>query len=192
MKPVFAHKIGELAVTIRIYADMEKSLWPIVAVLIVPLLAIGAEAVPRPAPPESLEEVEVTGHANKLIVIRDRIHLLEDKFNDGYNKANTDHQYDVSCVSEVPLGTHIPTRFCQPVFAARAKEDEAKDWLQGHSGPPASLVILMKAKDYQKNMIAVVQKHPELLELLKERKALIARLEEVRNEKFKGKTIVWD
>jgi hypothetical protein len=170
---------------------MKKKLWPIVFSF-VPLIASGVDVLPTPAPPESLEEVEITGRANRLSVMRDRINMLEDKFNDGYNKVNTDHQYDVNCVWETHTGTHIPTRLCQPVFAARAKEEEARDWLEGHPGPPAQMVILAKTKDYQKNMIAVVQKHPDLLALVKERNALVKHLEDVRREKLKRKFIVWD
>jgi len=41
-------------------------------------------------------------------------------------------------------------------------------------------VILLRTPEYQKHVISVVAKHPELLELLRERNALAERYEAAR------------
>jgi hypothetical protein len=43
-----------------------------------------------------------------------------------------------------------------------------------------------------KNMVDMVKKHSELLELIKERDALARRSEDARRQELEGKIFVWD
>jgi hypothetical protein len=54
------------------------------------------------------------------------------------------------------------------------------------------MMIRMNTPGYQKNMVALVSQHPQLLEILKERSALVERYEVVRKRKSAEKTFAWD
>jgi hypothetical protein len=47
-------------------------------------------------------------------------------------------------------------------------------------------------RDYQQHMVDLVSEHPELLEILKERRALAEHYQRVRKQKLEGTTFVWD
>ena len=153
------------------------------AVLCGPLASAEESTVP---------EVEINAQREKLTVMRAEMVKLEDQFYSEYNKLNTDHQFDVFCDREAATGTLIKTRVCRPVFVSRATEDEAQALLRGDPVPPASMVILTKETDYEKNMLDVINNHPQLRRLVRERETLGKRYEAVRKKKLKGRIFVFE
>jgi hypothetical protein len=78
------------------------------------------------------------------------------------------------------------------VYLAKAQEEEARAWLLGYSAPSAEMVAQMRRDDYRKNLIEAVTKHPELLQLLRERYVMAQQYQKDRREKFKGRWILWE
>jgi hypothetical protein len=167
-----------------------------------------------------LDEVDVFGRDGRLSKMRGRLSELEDRFNEKYNKLNTDHQFDVNCSLTLKYNSRIGTRTCQAAFVESAyrayyfcdRESSVVPQLepadnQGLSSrfstveltackaeqmTSAMATIMQKLPTYQKNMIEVVRKNPELLALLEERNEVARRLEAVRKRKFEEKFALWD
>jgi hypothetical protein len=149
-----------------------------------------------------MDEVEITGSYEKLSVMRKEYEKVEDQFYEEYNELNTNPQYEVSCSEgeshNARLAFSTGGRNCVPRFVNDAQRDEAMGFLGdafggGHPTMTAALIIRQKTPDYQKNMVALVNKNPKLLELLMKRSALAQRYEVVRKKKFAGgKVFVWD
>ncbi|MEJ1964919.1 MAG: STN domain-containing protein [Gammaproteobacteria bacterium] len=139
------------------------------------------------SPEELIPEVEIEAERATLSALRAELEKLEDQFYTQYNRLNSDHQYDVTCRTGIPTGSHVERRICRPVFVVQASEDASR----GRT-PQPGLVLQGKTPEYQKNMVDLVAKHPELLELVKERNALAERYEASRKQKLNGKIAVWD
>ena len=136
-----------------------------------------------------IDEITITGRYEKLSAIKKEYEQLEDRFYDEYNKANTDHQWDIHCAQEAPLGTRLQARTCTPVFIERVLREIS---MGERLGDPWVYIQARKA-DYQKNMADQVKKNPKLLELLMKRNAAAQRYAEVRKKKFSaGRIFVWD
>jgi hypothetical protein len=133
---------------------------------------------------QALEEVTVVGKRNPFPALRKEMVRLEDQFYERFNALNTDDQYDVHCALEAPLGTRISRRVCRAVFVERANEDEAQAFLRGEMGPPASLTILAKSPDYEKAVLALIKKHPELRRTIAKYNATKARYDKLHKERF--------
>jgi hypothetical protein len=141
---------------------------------------------PKPAPEASaapdapIAEVEITAERAELSEMRAEIARLENQFYVGYNQANTDRRYDiVLCRALKITGTHVDRRLCQPAALVAAPPkvpflafpvaiDEASVSIRTPTDPE-------ELRAYQRNMVAVVREHPELLELVKQRNALVER-----------------
>jgi hypothetical protein len=141
-----------------------------------------------------VDEVVVQGRYERLSAMRMEYEKLEDKFYDEYNKLNTDHQWDVNCRREAPIGTLLKRRVCTPVFVSRIEGDFYANVLQGHAdGGSVWTWVQPKREAFKKNMVDAVNKTPKLLELLMKRNAAQLRYEELRRKKFEGgKIFVWD
>lgn len=152
-------------------------------------------AAQEPASPQSMgpiEEVEVTAEREKLREMRAKLIEAEDRFYELYNKLNTDDQFDVVCSMEKRTGTNISARVCRPVFVNDATEEEAKAFLAGYFVPPAQMVIADKYPQFEKHMLAVINKQPELRKLIREHEKLQQRYEKERKERFKGRKILFE
>lgn len=142
----------------------------------------------------AVDEVIVHGRYEQLSAMRKEYEQLEDKFYDEYNKLNTDHQWDVNCGREAPVGTRISGRVCTPVFVETIERDFYAGTLQGRATTGSVWIwIQPKREGFKKNMVDTVNKNPKLLELLMKRNAAQQRYEEARKKKFaRGKIFVWD
>jgi hypothetical protein len=135
----------------------------------------------------AIDEVIVQGRYKRLSAMRKEYEELEDKFYDEYNKLNTDHQWDVNCSREAPLGTRLERRVCTPVFVDKVEHDFYANALQGHGdGGSVWVWIQPKREAFKKNMVSAVNTNPQLLELLMKRNAVQQRYEELRRKKFAG------
>jgi hypothetical protein len=139
------------------------------------------------APDGPIAEVEITAERAGLTQLRAEIGRLERQFYSEYNRANTDRRYDVIlCFSITMTGSHVERRNCRPAGAGLT----IVPWMGD-----APIVIQTptdprELRAYQKNMVEVVRKHPELLELMRQRNQLVERyraaLQERENRDFFG------
>ena len=133
---------------------------------------------------EEMDEVTVNGKS--LAQMRMDVTKAEDAFYDALNKLNPNHDYDVHCQMEAPLGTRLKQRVCRVKYYEDAQAEEAQALLDGHTAPPADLVLMTRSDDMRKATVAVVAAHPELLRLLQKRNDLEKKYEATRKERFKG------
>jgi hypothetical protein len=145
-----------------------------------------AAASPMSPGTEPLAEVEITGTRARLREMREEIVRLEDKFYQRFNELNTDDQYDVHCNMEQPTGTLLKYRVCRPEFVSTATSEEAKGFLGGYSVAPANMVIMAKYPDFEKQALSVINKDRGLRSLIRERDAVEARYENLRQLEFGG------
>lgn len=166
---------------------MTKSAIMVLVVLVV-LGSAGTAAASPPdprSPSDTTDEVIVNAQREKLSVLRAQVVMLEDQIYSEYNKLNPDHQYDVTCITDVPTNSLLRNRQCLPEYARRALHDAAQSLLPfGYPARPASMVILEKHKDFQKNYRTVINTHAELLKLDREYGELVKHYEAVRKQKF--------
>jgi hypothetical protein len=135
----------------------------------------------------SIDEITIRGRYEKLSAMKKEYQQLENQFYKEYNQLNTDHQWDINCDMQAPIGSHFQTRTCTPVFVDRAMYDAT--W----GGGSSYAVIHSKIPTYQENMRQQVAKNPRLRELLMKCSAAAKRYESVRKEKFGGgRLFVWD
>ena len=137
-------------------------------------------------------EVIIKGHKEKLSQLEAEVIKAQDAFYDAFNRANTVKEYETRCDMEMPVGSHIRRRVCNPEFVHRATQDEAMAALGLGVARPGSMVIIGKMPAYHKYVHDLVRQNPRLREKLGTYYALSQRYEAVRKEKFKGKWIVWD
>jgi hypothetical protein len=136
-----------------------------------------------------IDEVTITGRYEKLSASKKEYEQLEDNFYDEYNKANTDHQWDIHCAQEAAFGTRFQVRTCTPVYVDTILHDIAAVY----RGNSPWVYIQARKAEYQENMTEQVRKNPKLLELLMKRNAAEQRYAELRKKKFSGgRVFVWD
>jgi len=145
-----------------------------------------APAPTIPAVPAPLGEVEVIAQREKLETLREELARLDEKFYAAYNGFNTNPQYNIVCTTERRRGRRGAQRICEPAFVKDATRDAEAARVADPCAPSAKPVVLSKTADYQTNVIDVVEKHPQLVELLKERHELAQRYQALRNESRPG------
>jgi hypothetical protein len=178
-------------------------------------MMISAAAEPADSPLQSgtrnsgltpRQQVEVNARRAKLSVMRAEMATLEDRFYTEYNRLNADHQWDVFCDLEAPTGSHIKLRVCRPRFVDDAmalaatlgggrivtsgRTAESGQYTADRETPIT--LILRKWPSYEKNMLSLINRNPQLRRMADERETLGKRYEAARRQKFKGKIIVLD
>jgi hypothetical protein len=155
----------------------------VAAVPWVPLPGPKPESAPGAAPDAPIAEVEITAERANLAEMRAAIERLEQQFYARYNRANTNHRYDVIlCRSLSITGSHLDRRLCEPASIVSGPRSQI-GWLSYWGPVPVDDARLSietprdpaELRAYQQNMVEVVRKHPELLDLVKERNALVER-----------------
>jgi hypothetical protein len=140
------------------------------------------QAVPRErsrATAPALPEVAVSAERDALAAMRAKVAKLEEEFFAEYNRLNTADQFDISCHQEVSSDGRVPLRVCKPAFV---------DELQGAGGSEANAcsdescqanllvtpipTILAKSRDYEKNVLKLINTYPQLSRIVREREAL--------------------
>jgi hypothetical protein len=155
-----------------------------------------------PAPREQLlDEARVEATRTQLRQMRLQMVAVENRFYDQYNALNGNDNYDIHCAEETTAGTRLRNRHCRPVFEAKAVETESTDYFimlqnttnagapvpAGSIGPPMPAIMAIEAQrpDFRKNMIEITTRHPQLLNLLKERDKLARRYNTARRKAAK-------
>jgi hypothetical protein len=155
---------------------------------------------------DTLDEVIISAHKEKLSALRKDIEKTEDRFIEAYNKINTVPEYQIRCRREVHTGTNISVRECKPKFVESATEEEAREYQLGVAtlgglgmSPPGVLtsvpsesIIAEKVPGYQKHLLEVINKNSKLRKLIHEQEALEKHYQELRNQKFNGHWFVRD
>jgi hypothetical protein len=147
-----------------------------------------AAPAPSQAPPvvaAPMDEVEVIAQRAKLNAMREELQRLEEQFYAEYNKFNSNPQYDIVCTTGTRRGSRI-MQPCEPAFVKEATRDAKSARLDDRCAPPAMRAVLAKTPDHQKNMMDVVERHPELRALLKERHELAQRYEALQRASLTG------
>jgi hypothetical protein len=168
------------------------------ACFLIPSFALGAmvvqpaphSAAARAAATEELDEFVVQG--KKLYQMRKDIIDAEKLFISAYNELNTDKDFDLSCSMYTPTGTHISSFVCKPAFFARAQEDEASNAIGGYFALDAQIVWLERQDEYRKHALAVINSHPELLRLIRNREKLEEIFYKSRQERMKGRLVLFE
>jgi hypothetical protein len=165
------------------------------AILGLVALALGVAPVRAASPvavndATELPEVQVMG--KRLYQMRQDIIRAEDQFFARFNELNTDDDFDVHCTMEAPTGTRLKQRVCRVQFYEKAQAEEAQALLRGEFAPPADLVAVERSAEYEKKALAVINAHPELLKLVREREALEKRYIATRKARFKGRWILFE
>ena len=103
---------------------------------------------------DAIDEIVVYGEPT-LRLLRDEVWLAEDNFYELFNSLNKGRQFDVTCFHRRPLGSQIARRVCEANFVKN-----------GQYGVPHWAFVRHKTKQMQQEMVALVDKHPELQEAL--------------------------
>jgi len=163
---------------------------------------------------ESVDEVVVKGTRGKqLTEMMKQMVTLEDDFYARYNELNTEDKFDTTCDNETRAGSKFRRRYCKAVFERDAIETEAKavalNYLKstipkgtdGSDGPgdgsprtvnvvpadvvePAMMDIQALRKAYRENMIAVVSRDPQLIDMVRRRAEMEKKYDELRRQAF--------
>ena len=173
---------------------------PLLCLLIAPLSPVAAATVP-PGQEESLDEVVVEATRTKLAQMRQQMVQLEDRFFERFNELNTIDDFDTHCYMEARVGTRFERRYCRAVYESKAFRVEGQEYLKQLASitdptpkawaPPDPVIMAIEArrKDYQKNMLEVTSRHPELVELARERYEMGKRYEDTRRKVFGKKPL---
>jgi hypothetical protein len=137
-----------------------------------------------------LPEVQVVG--KRLYQMRKDIINAENKFFAKFNELNKNDEFDIHCVMNAETGTHLKKRLCRVQFYEDAQRQEAQARFGGPPAPSAELVALERGPEYKKAALTIINAHPELLRLVKERDALEKKYDATRKQRFKGRWILFE
>ena len=149
---------------------------------VLPADAVGANSANLESG-NQLDELVIEG--KRLYQLRKEIVEAEDRFFKLYNALNTDDDFDVHCAREASLGSRITQRVCRADFYAAAETEYAVAMFQGYYAPPPELVALQRRDEYRAKALALINRHPDLLRLLRRRDDLERAYIKTRKERFK-------
>ena len=142
------------------------------------------------APDAPLAEVEITAERARLSEMHAQILRLESQFYARYNQVNPQHQYDVIlCRSVKYTGSHVDRKSCGPAagFVIVPQHLEPLPGLGDQSFIVRTPTDPEQLRAYQQNMVEVVRKHPELLDLIKARSELVERYQAAQEQEIAGR-----
>jgi hypothetical protein len=166
------------------------------------LAAHCAQAASSGVGQSDLDEVLVRAQRVQLPEMRKEMVELEDRFYARYDELNRQDDFDIHCFREARTGTRMIKRTCRAAYEEDAVQTEGREeveyrqYLQdaqrhgyllvpGTMPEPAMMAILARLDEFRANMRSVVNRDPQLLELLRERAELAKRYEAVRRRIFK-------
>lgn len=135
------------------------------------VLAAFAFAQLASAAEEPVPELSIKSQRERLHTMQAELYKLEDVFFDQYNKVNDAYNYKVRCGWEQEQGHRFHQ--CRPAFQTWAERDSAVDFMTngGFIVSPYNTVAI-RQRDYQKHLVQVVEKNPDLLKVLQQRAEL--------------------
>ena len=134
-----------------------------------------------------VDEVVVEATRATLVKLAKEVRLAEVRFYERYNQLNTVRDYAVNCSEEATTGTRFTLGYCRPVFQSKSTGAEGQSFAQivgqvgatGTPSAPASMTIAAARPGFQKNMIEVTRKNPDLTQLLNEYGERLKQYEDV-------------
>jgi hypothetical protein len=151
-----------------------------------------------PVPGENsmeLEEVEVIG--KKLYQLQRELVEAQDRFYALYNELNTNDDFDIHCLMEARTGALIRKRECRLEFLMEASAKEAQDFYlsitgsaMGSAAISSQMLWLHRQDEYRRNIRAVLEANPQLLELAADWLQRQGQYEKARKERLKGRLIL--
>jgi hypothetical protein len=160
---------------------------------------------------DRLSEVEIRAEREKLWRMRAEMRTLEDQFFEQYNAINTADELDIRCNLEPGQRIRFgdTRRICQPAFGEKAATlcsgggggGSADAGLLGLGGSlagsavgPACWPLFMhqtsKWAAYEKHMLELINRYPQLRKIVSDREALQKRYDEVRQGMLKGRLFI--
>lgn len=174
------------------------------------LLTLSVALVVAPAYPATeidsgadreLDEVTVQSQS-ELHALRRAMVAAEDQFYSQYNAFNTVPAYEIACKSEAPTGSRLNRRKCLAAYEVEAIREEGfegfkirqqvidlgqKAFMPASPPLPAAVKIEANRPAFQRHIKDTIYRNPELIQLLEDRDAAIARFREARRELYSGK-----
>jgi len=146
-----------------------------------------APYAPMAADQAPVDEVVVEATRATLVKLAKEVRLAEVRFYERYNQLNTVRDYAVNCSEEATTGTRFTLGYCRPVFQSKSTGTEGQSFAQivgqvgatGTPSAPASMTIAAARPGFQKNMIEVTRKNPDLTQLLNEYGERLKQYEDV-------------
>ncbi len=170
--------------------------WLLMGAVLCPVLfqqaaiAQEAEAEPNEGALGPLEEIIVVA-PRSLSSMRVEIRRAEENVLALFNAINDDHDYDIRCRQEAPLGSHIPVRICNPRFVDRLIGRETQLFLR--TGVYAEPVgeIRQHQEILNEMMRTMAEENPELRDEMQLFFQLKTRYDAEREERLEGKFFAW-
>jgi hypothetical protein len=147
---------------------------------------------PRSDPSVRLEELdEVVVAGTRLWELRAAVIKAQDLLVARYNQLNRDDDFDINCVTNAPTGTRFLRRYCLTRLQEREEQNDAIaiiDWQTdmildpnkpgaitseihtnaNQPNPQTQMHLAERSEDYRKNLIQLMQDHPELRRLARQ------------------------
>ncbi len=162
------------------------------ALLCCHIAAAGPDAAPETSAQAPISQVDVEAKRAKLKAMEFQLHGLEDQFFAQYNQFNASRAFKVKCGWE--MHRQFRVHVCRPEFVTWS-ERETYDFTRVGSTTVwkwSPFPVLLREREYQKHLVDLVGKHPELLETLKERAELAKNYKALRDELHAEKAVVWE
>ncbi len=153
----------------------------VLAALSAPALGQNAARALRAGPPQiaGADEVIVRGRTgNRMRVELERV---EDAVYERFNALNSRDEFDIVCMNEAPVGSHMTVRECLPQFALTAERRAAQDVLrrmQGDSYAGNSQIHFMRMDQKGAELAAEMQRLAREDEQLMRELARLAELKQ--------------
>jgi len=160
-------------------------------------LAAGERTAVPVDPPATLDEVLVRGA--RLQELRTEVIKAEDRMLARYNELNPVDDLDIECIQLTPTGTRLAQRYCLTKLQKRAQQRDSAAFLDfardadtsnGQATPlnETGIRLMERSTEYRKNLVQLLQDHPELRQMLRERGDAQRRYEAARRERFNTKS----
>ena len=131
---------------------------------------------------ETIDEITVIG-AKTLIEMRHEITLAEDRVFSLFNDLNEDDGYDIICKKETRIGSQIPRRVCLARMYREGRSEATIDDF-GEFADGRLPLASKHQKILREKMRTLAARHPQLLEALQERLALVKEFEAERESRL--------
>ncbi len=170
--------------------------WLVVATVVCPVLlqqtaiAQEAEAETDAEVLEPLEEIIVVA-PRSLSSMRVEIRRVEENVLALFNAMNDDHDYDIRCRQEAPLGSHIPVRICNPRFVDRLIGRETQLYLRTGVYTEPVGEIRQHQEVLNEMMRTMVEENPQLRDEMQLFYDLKTQYDAERKERLEDKFFAW-
>ncbi len=142
------------------------------------------------------DEVTIKSEREKLHALKAEVYKLEDQFFSAYNKLNDVPGYEVRCSWE--NSGMYKVHACRPAIQEWAEREAALGLIvnQGATGggtaASAANALRLRTPAYQKHLVELVEKNPQLLKVLEQRAEAQKNYDQLWTKMHKGKFWVWD